>query len=372
MNASAPADPPGYAGRIPVRNLWLLMLYASDYFRMRGRDLVDREGLPDDLPDIVAEILARAVERRLHRGLSRAYEPRRAVLDRVRGSIDILATESGQLLCRGKIACRYEELTVDRPRNRYVRGALDEIATVARNAVLAARCRRLARSLLEVGVAGAVPSDRLLDADRFGRHDTDDRAMVAAARLAFELALPTEAPGARFLPLPYRDPAYLRLLFERAVYGFYDAVLSPRGWVVSRSRTLRWPVAEHTPGLLDILPVMRTDIELSYDDDARRIVIDTKFTDVTSPTQFRETVKSGHLYQIYGYVSSQQDDPNAPTEGVLLHPVIGEPVDEAARIQGLLFRFATVNLAGTPAAFRADLLRIVDSQPVPLIAADAI
>jgi len=26
----------GYIGRIPVRNLWLLMLYASDLFRSRG------------------------------------------------------------------------------------------------------------------------------------------------------------------------------------------------------------------------------------------------------------------------------------------------------------------------------------------------
>ena len=72
MNAAEHSDPPGYAGHIPVRNLWLLMLYASDYFRIRAHDLVDREDLPDDLTDIVAEILARAVARRLRRDLSRA------------------------------------------------------------------------------------------------------------------------------------------------------------------------------------------------------------------------------------------------------------------------------------------------------------
>ena len=117
---------------------------------------------------------------------------------------------------------------------------------------------------------------------------------------------------------------------------------------------------------------MRTDIELYRNDGARRIVIDTKFTDVTSPTQFRETVKSGHLFQIYAYVRSQQDDADAATEGVLLHPVIGESVDEAARIQSHLFRFAMVNLAGTPTAFRADLLCIVDTPPGRLLATDAI
>ena len=356
---------PGHVGRIPIRNLWLLMLYASDYFRMRGHDLVDREELPDDLPDIVAEILARAVERRLRRDLTRAYEPRYAVLDRVRGSIDILTTETGQLLRRGKVACRYEELTVDRARNRYVRGALDAIATVARDRGRAARCRRLARSLLQLGVTGTVPSDRQLGADRFARHDTDDHAMVAAARLAFDLALPTETLGDRFLPRPDRAPIYLRLLFERAVYGFYDVVLSPLGWTVSHGRRLRWSLSEHTAGIPDILPTMQTDIELGLTTPERNIVIDTKFTDIVSPTRFRETVRSAYMFQMYAYVRSQEpaSAADAPTEGVLLHPVIGATVDEVARIQGHIFRFATVDLSGAPAAFRADLFRIASAPP---------
>ena len=48
----------GFIGRIPVRNLWLLMLYASDLFRTRGIGKVGLEDSPDDLPDLVAEILA--------------------------------------------------------------------------------------------------------------------------------------------------------------------------------------------------------------------------------------------------------------------------------------------------------------------------
>ena len=123
---------PGYIGRIPVRNLWLLMLYASDLFRMMGTDRVQLEQAPDHLPDIVAEILAHAVERRLRRNLSLGYQPRRAILDRVRGRIDLLPTESRQLLKRGKVACSFEELTIDTPRNRYVRGALDSIAPLVR------------------------------------------------------------------------------------------------------------------------------------------------------------------------------------------------------------------------------------------------
>ena len=48
VGKTAPAS--GYVGRIPVRNIWLLLLYASDLFRLHGKDAVDLEDNPDDLP----------------------------------------------------------------------------------------------------------------------------------------------------------------------------------------------------------------------------------------------------------------------------------------------------------------------------------
>jgi 5-methylcytosine-specific restriction enzyme subunit McrC len=48
----------GQIGRIPVRNLWLLMLYASEFFRDIDSAKVSVEDNPDDIPDLVAEILS--------------------------------------------------------------------------------------------------------------------------------------------------------------------------------------------------------------------------------------------------------------------------------------------------------------------------
>jgi len=90
----------GYIGAIPVRNIWLLMLYASDLFRIKGRDGKGIEDMPDDLPELVGEILALAVERRQRRRLSLGYKTRTAALNRVRGRIDVLTTERHQLLAR--------------------------------------------------------------------------------------------------------------------------------------------------------------------------------------------------------------------------------------------------------------------------------
>ena len=95
-------DGAGYVGRIPVRNLWLLMLYASDLFRIHGRDEVALEEDPDELPDLVGEILAHSVEQRQRRQFSLGYRSRHDVLHRVRGRIDVFATETQQLLARGR------------------------------------------------------------------------------------------------------------------------------------------------------------------------------------------------------------------------------------------------------------------------------
>ena len=92
------------------RNLWLLMLYASDLFRTRGIGKIGLEDSPNDLPDLVAEILAHAVEVRQRRRLSLEYRSRDAVINRVRGRIDVLATERHQLMDRGLVACRFDEL----------------------------------------------------------------------------------------------------------------------------------------------------------------------------------------------------------------------------------------------------------------------
>ena len=43
-------------GRISVRNLWLLMLYASELFRQRERANVAVEQNPDDITDLVAGV----------------------------------------------------------------------------------------------------------------------------------------------------------------------------------------------------------------------------------------------------------------------------------------------------------------------------
>jgi 5-methylcytosine-specific restriction enzyme subunit McrC len=361
---------PGYIGKIPVRNLWLLMLYASDLFRLlhiRGKNSVELEENQDEIPDLVAEILTNAVSLRLRHQLSLGYRSQDAWLTRVRGRINLMSTERHQLLKRGLIACRYENLTIDTPRNRFVRVALESISRLVKDKDITHRCRLLASCLKMAGVSGKAPTLVQMNNERFGRHDMDDRYMVAAAKLAFELMLPTETEtaGGSVLPLPDRDEKWVRQLYERAVGGFYKVVLPLEGWTVECGKSQKWREENQTDGMRKILPSMITDIVLLNRPQKIKLVIDTKFTSILIKNQYKEDkLKNPNIYQMYAYLRTQEGGGDtladaATASGLLLYPAIGEMVDESAVFQGHRIRFATVDLTATPTEIRERLLYLV-------------
>lgn len=354
----------GRVGCIPVRNLWLLMLYASSLFRDFENAKTAVEDNPDDIPDLVAEMLCHKVEHRIQRNLSYGYQARETVLGKVRGRINLLYTESHRLLDQGKVACRFDELTVDTARNRFVRAALEKISKIVSRDVLAHRCRSLAARLKCMGVTGECPGRGEVSINRFGRHDANDQTMIAAAHLAFNLALPTEAEGMKHLSSPDREITWVRKLYEKGIAGFYDVVLSGKGWRVNAGKTINWPIESKSSGIDKILPSMRTDIILDHLSAGRRIVVDTKFNAVVERGWYREeTLRSGHIYQIYAYLRSQESsgDPLAANStGLLLHPSVGDTVNEKVIIQNHEIRFSTVDLGETAKKIRERLLLVVD------------
>jgi 5-methylcytosine-specific restriction enzyme subunit McrC len=269
-------------------------------------------------------------------------------------------------LAQGRIACRFEELTVDSPRNRYVRVALDSVARLVRKPDLAHRCRGLAHTLRNQGVVGEAPSRQQISTERFGRHDQADQAMLAAARLAMDLALPAEEAGPNAVLDPQRCVRWLRTLYERAIGGFYRLHLDQAHWRVRTGKRLNWSMQEPTSGIAAVFPSMVTDIVIDRHDPPQRLVIDTKFTGVFGRGWHREqTLRSGYVYQLYAYLRSQEgrDDPDAPwadaAAGLLLHPAIAVDVDESVLIQGHCLRFATVDLTASHAALKQRLLELL-------------
>lgn len=124
-------------------------------------------------------------------------------------------------------------MTVDTPRNRYVRSALERLSKLNIKTTLAHKFfQALMLSLERLGVNNVKPINYSGKSERFGRHDVCDQKMIAAADLAFSLALPTEFDGQFHLTSPDTHKEWLRKLFEKAVAGFYAVALDKSKWRV--------------------------------------------------------------------------------------------------------------------------------------------
>lgn len=360
-----------YIGPIPVRNLWWLMLYASDLYRVdAGVASAGGEATGADVADLVGRILNDCVAMRLHRQLTHRFTYHARILPRVRGRIDLLRTVRHSLLQRGAVACRFPALSVDTPANRLVRSALTVIALLATAPRVRADARALESRLRAAGVAREVPTHAQLATDETSHAGLGDRRMLAAARLALDLAIPVENAGSEPTPIPDRGVERIWHLFERAVGGFYRVALERDGWAVQTGKRLDWPLDRGQLGawLQQTLPGMQADIVLDTPDRQRRVVIDTKFNTIVTSTWHRATsLRSGYLYQIYAYLQTQVGKGDAladHAEGLLLHPAIGTEVDECIWVQGHRMRFATVDLAAPSVGIRAQLLRVIGPAPV--------
>lgn len=352
-----------YVGKIPLKNIWLLLFYASDLYQYLGNERVAIEDNPDDLAELLAKILCHQVESRLIHNLSYGYQGKNAVLNRVRGRIDVLTTERKHLLQKGQIACDFQTLTMDTPRNRYVKAALVQLIRLNISDKSKRQCHYLQQRLTELGVSDIKPYGYSGQSERFGRHDSQDRKMVAAADLVFAFALPTQQTGTHGINSPNNDEVWLRRLFEKAIAGFYQVNLSKEDWIVTAGRTLNWQTSQMSTGMSAILPNMRTDIIIEHKSSKQYLVIDTKFNEITKPGYYREeSLRNGYLYQIYAYLRSQEDisKPNTlNSQGMLLHPSIDKMVSEFVEIQGHQIWFRTVNLMESAINIKHQLMMIL-------------
>ena len=107
-------------------------------------------------------------------------------------------------------------------------------------------------------------------------------------------------------------------VFELFVANFYKYNLE--NWEVYPKKQFRW----HEIQSSDFLPIMIPDITLIEKQSKQVFFMDTKFMSMTTRNQWGNQIyHSGHLYQIYTYVRSQEKyiEFHPDVSGILMYPV---------------------------------------------------
>ena len=199
----------------------------------------------------------------------------------MRARIDFLRPERHQLLRRGNIACVFDELTIDTPRNRFVLTALLVIALLVKSKELAHKCRQLATVMSDTAVVTQSIGRFDTRATQITRNDSHDKPMLDAARLAIALALPLEDGGPTTNGIHSTNQLLIGDLFERTVGGFDKVVLPKALWRVTTGEALTWPITGESATMRPLVPIMITDIVITDRVRDTRLTIDTKFKRLT-------------------------------------------------------------------------------------------
>lgn len=349
---------------IPIRNIWHMLLYSWDQTMLTHQWRTEVESAPN-LDALLASILAKLVQQRLRIGLGRNYLQETGLLRTLRGRIDFGRSVKGLTLQNNQLYCQFHEFSADVPKNQIVRSTLDRVARIGelgqnrvKSAHLKQLLRRLVRDLDQIKVIEL--NLDLFRRQNLGRNDGDYRLMLAICELLLRRHMPMEHAGPNVLPSVDRDSLTLHEVFERFVARFYQIHL--KSWKVRSQAPLHW----NDESTSAYLPAMRPDLVLEHKPTGKIIILDTKFTErilVRAPHD-RTVFQSGHLYQIYAYLRSQEHrsiNYRAST-GILLYPAANHHVAESVQLQGHRIGFRTVDLALAWEDVERDLLSLIDEQ----------
>ena len=326
-----------YAG-IPIANIWLLMLYASDFNLKDTRQAIELLTTQHDVDALLGWFI-HDLEHYLQQAQI-GYVAKQQALAHIRGKVDLKKTYQQQSLMQGKIYCTYSEVSFNHAAHQSLYLALETL--LQQHIAFKSQILRCQRYLQHMGVTQ--PRVLKLELGQIPVQHKKLQQLLVLAQLLLQFKLPSTDHGRTMWQQPKSDALHwLRLLFEKAMAGFYKKYLD-RSWQVFHGAVLKWPAdAQHAA-----LPHMQTDIILKQST-GRCILIDTKFTQVFCQGYYRkrDLLKSPHLYQLYTYLRSQeyQGSRFQFTQGMLIYPSLGQDVDINIQLQHYPVGFYTVDLS---------------------------
>jgi 5-methylcytosine-specific restriction enzyme subunit McrC len=339
-----------------------MLLYAwresphSPYWQM-----VNPEQSPS-LDGLLASALSQLMQQRLRIGLGCNYIPQEQILRGVRGRIQITRSLKQRLFEKGQAACKFEQYTINAPKNQVIRSTLLHLAKMGdlgsnrkQAEILRHSLRWLVRTLDGIDLIEVNPSliHRLLTE----RQDRDYRLMLTICNLIWQRQMPTEEDGHSFVSELERERLILHRLYEKFVANFYQQHLPE--WRVKPQKTLGW----HEKTDNSFLPKMKPDLILKEKPTGKVVGLDTKFTakSLKENRWGKEMFNSSHLYQLYTYLGSQEHIASFQNQasGILLYPAVKDELSETIELPKFQMSIECVNLANEWEAIEQQLLELI-------------
>lgn len=302
---------------IPIRNIYYMLSYAFQVLSEQGYKSIETEQF-DNVAELCAAILSKGVSLQLKRGLGREYIEDTESLSAVRGRIEISESIKTRSLLKRQLICSYDDFSENSYMNRIIKTTME---LLLRADIAKARKKELRKLLVYFGNVDLLDVHTINWKIQYNRNNQTYRMLISICYLVIKGLLQTITDGTTKL-MDFMDEQRMCRLYEKFILEYYRKEF-PK--ITVNASQIPWALDD---GMSDMLPVMQTDIMLSYG--SRVLIIDAKYYAHTTQTQYDiRTLHSANLYQIFTYVKNKEAElANVPHEvsGMLLYARTDEAV----------------------------------------------
>lgn len=360
MNSS-PIDS-GNLSKVPARNVCHMLLYAWDLAKFQDLPELSSEDSPS-LLGLLATLLINSVDKLLRRQLFRVHSEKSDWIKGVKGRINFSTSVKSPRFELGEIYCTHPVLSIDSLENQIIKSTLHKLALDCRifhpskrkESEIKERIRGAYHSM--EGIRTIPLSDSTFSKVQLAAGHEIYKLPLQICALVRRLKMPKENQGDTTLRALLSDQITFGTVFEAFVRNYCSYHLDAK----VKKEYLNWKFREDCR----YMPMLETDVTIEYGNPVfKRLVVEAKYyfdTLVRRGTNNTSKFHSAHLYQLYAYLRTQEDDDEVKreAEGLLLYPTVSLTLDEKVTIQGHKIRIATLDLCQDWRTVEAQLYELV-------------
>lgn len=304
---------------IPIKNIYYMLSYAFQVLNEQGYKNLATEQF-ENTADLMAAILAKGISIQIKRGLGKEYISQTESLSTMRGKIDIAESIKTQSLLKKQMVCDYDEFSTNGTMNRIIKSTV-ELLIYSGN-ISTKRIKELKKLMVYFTDVEKINLYTVNWNMHYNRNNQTYRLLISVCYLVVKSLLQTNSDGTNKL-MDFVDEQRMCRLYEKFILEYYRKEFPE---ITANASKIDWQLDD---GISDMLPVMQTDIMLTYNE--KILIIDAKYYSHTTQSQYdTHTLHSGNLYQIFTYVKNKEAElegkPHDKVSGMLLYAKTDEEV----------------------------------------------
>ena len=322
---------------IPIQNVYYMLSYAFQVLNEQGYKNIATEKF-NNTAELMAAILAKGIAIQIKRGLGKVYIPQTEAMSSLRGKLDITESIKTQTMLKKQMICSYDEFSVNGMMNRIIKSTVE---LLLKSDISKQRKKELRKLMVYLGDVETVDLYSVNWNMRFDRNNQTYRLLISICYLVVKGLLQTNSDGTTKL-MDFLDEQRMCRLYEKFILEYYR---KEHPEIIANASQILWQLDD---GIGSMLPVMQTDIMLSYQE--KILIIDAKYYSHTTQTQYdKHTLHSNNMYQIFTYVKNRDyefGDEDHKVSGMLLYAKTEEEIqpDNVYQMHGNQITVRTLDL----------------------------